>query len=161
MKKVKYPSIKNFFSKYEKLISKTQGHSRWKFYQYIIPKLLQNNEPVFILETGTMWSPFTYEENMGAFTLIMADFIKNFTGGKIYTVDISFENIQKCKKNTVGLHDVIEFVNLDSINFLKNISEYQSKKFDLIYLDSYDFEFPNPHPSAQHHLNELIAIYPK
>lgn len=32
---------------------------------------------------------------------------------------------------------------------------------DLLYLDSYDIDFSNPHPSATHHLRELEAALPK
>lgn len=148
--------FENFFSKYKEGIMKS-GKSRAKFYEYIIPKLVAKNKPVFILETGTMWEPF--ETNSGAFTLIMADLIKNVTGGKLYTVDISQESINKCKKNTQGFHDAIEFIQSDSVNYIKSLPDEFVSKLDLVYLDSYDFSFPNPHPSAQHHLEELNAIY--
>lgn len=149
-------NFESFFSKYKDGVIKT-GKSRAKFYEYIIPKLVARNKPLFILETGTMWEPF--ERNAGAFTLIMADLIKNFTGGKIYTIDISPESINKSKKNTEGFHDVIEFVQSDSVSYIKNLSDEFVYGLDLVYLDSYDFSFPNPHPSAQHHLEELNAVY--
>ena len=86
-----------FFGKYRDLITKS-GYSRVQIYEYIIPKLVAKNKPVFILETGTMWEPL--ERNAGAFTLVMADLIKNVTGGKIYSIDISPNSIEKSKKNT-------------------------------------------------------------
>lgn len=145
-----------FFGKYRNLITKS-GYSRVKFYEYIIPKLVSKNKPVYILETGTMWEPL--ERNAGAFTLVMADLIKNVTGGKIYSVDISPSSIEKSKKNTEGFHEAIEFVVSDSVGYMKNLSDEFVQKLDLVYLDSYDFSFPNPHPSAQHHLDELCSIY--
>ena len=149
-------NFESFFSKYRKEIERT-GLSRVRFYEYIIPKLVSKNKPLYILETGTMWEPF--ERNTGAFTLVMADLIKNFTGGKIFTVDISQENINKCKKNTEGLHEAIEFVLSDSIEYIKNSSDDFIKSLDLVYLDSYDFSLLEPHNSAQHHLEELNALY--
>ena len=145
-----------FFGKYRDLITKS-GYSRVKFYEYIIPKLVAKNKPVFILETGTMWEPL--ERNAGAFTLVMADLIKNVTGGKIYSIDISPNSVEKSKKNTEGFHEAIEFVVSDSVGYINSLNDEFVQSLDLVYLDSYDFSFPNPHPSAQHHLDELCAIY--
>ena len=145
-----------FFGKYRDLLTKS-GYSRVKFYEYVIPKLVAKNKPIYVLETGAMWLPL--EDNSGAFTLVMADLIKNVTGGKIYSVDISPINIEKSKKNTEGFHEAIEFVVSDSVTYIKNLSDEFAASLDLVYLDSYDFSFPDPHPSAQHHLDELEAIY--
>ena len=145
-----------FFGKYRDLLTKS-GYSRVKFYEYVIPKLVAKNKPIYVLETGAMWLPL--EDNSGAFTLVMADLIKNVTGGKIYSVDISPINIEKSKKNTEGFHEAIEFVVSDSVTYIKNLSDEFAASLDLVYLDSYDFSFPDPHPSAQHHLDELEAVY--
>ena len=145
-----------FFGKYRDLLTKS-GYSRVKFYEYVIPKLVAKNKPIYVLETGAMWLPL--KDNSGAFTLVMADLIKNVTGGKIYSVDISPINIEKSKKNTEGFHEAIEFVVSDSVTYIKNLSDEFAASLDLVYLDSYDFSFPDPHPSAQHHLDELEAVY--
>ena len=47
----------------------------------------------------------------------------------------------------------------DSVKFLQELSP--EHKFDLVYLDSYDVDFENPHPSSLHHLFELCAILHK
>jgi len=126
--------------------------SRQKFYNYVIPKLIAKNKPIYILETGTM-----HTDNQGAFTLVMGYLIKNLTGGKLYTVDISKENLDKCRDFTKEYSDVIEYIHSDSVEYLKNISE--KIDYDLIYLDSFDLNVTDPHPSSEHHLNELKEIY--
>lgn len=145
-----------FFSKYKEGIQKS-GESRLRFYNHIIPKLVKKNKPLYIVETGTMWAPF--ESNMGAFTLIMADLIKNYTGGKLYTIDISEKSINSCKQYTKDYADVIEYVTSDSISYLRSLSSEFVKSLDLVYLDSYDLYVPEPRASMQHHLNELTALY--
>ena len=149
-------NFESFFSKYKTHIDK-KSVCRSKFYEYVIPKLIELGRPIYVLETGTMST--SLEDNSGAFTLIMADLIKNYTGGKIYTVDLSKENIQKCKNLTKEFEEVIEYVSADSIKFIKSLDKDTVKKFDLVYLDSYDLWLPDPHNSAQHHLNELLSLF--
>lgn len=143
-----------FFKPYTKAIKKN-GLSRSRFYRHVIPKLVARNRPLHIIETGSMWTDL--ENNTGAFTLIMGDLIKNWTGGKLYTVDISRESWYNCKKTTKEFSDSIEYVCSDSVSFLNKISA--EHKWDLIYLDSWDLHIPDPHPSADHHLKELKVLY--
>ncbi len=149
-------NFESFFSKYKTHIDK-KSVCRSKFYEYVIPKLIELGRPIYVLETGTMST--SLEDNSGAFTLIMADLIKNYTGGKIYTVDLSKENIQKCKNLTKEFEEVIEYASVDSIEFIKSLDKDTVKKFDLVYLDSYDLWLPDTHNSAQHHLNELLSLF--
>jgi len=149
-------NFNNFFLKYRETIEKS-GLSRVKFYEYIIPKLVAKNKPLYILETGTMWAPL--KDNMGAFTLIMADLIKNHTGGKLYTVDISEGNLNACKEYTKDFSDSIEYIQSDSVSYIKSLSDQFVFDLDLVYLDSWDFNLPQPHDSANHHLQEMLALY--
>ena len=149
-------NFESFFSKYKTHIDKNSV-CRSKFYEYVIPRLIEMGRPIYVLETGAMSTPI--ECNSGSFTLIMSDLIKNYTGGKIYTVDLSKENIQKCKNLTKEFNEVIEYVSGDSIEFIKSLDKDTVKKFDLVYLDSYNLWLPDPHNSAQHHLNELLSLF--
>lgn len=144
----------SFFTPYKSIIEGT--NNKYNFYKYIIPYLVQKNKPIFLLETGTMHSNY-----QGAFTYIMADLIKNYTGGKIYTIDISEEHMNLCKKFTEKFSDVIEYVLSDSLLYLNNLLLKDVQKFDLIYLDSYDLYVPDPIPSEKHHFKELLSIYTK
>jgi hypothetical protein len=121
----------------------------------VIPKLVAKNKPIFVIETGCMHS--SLEDNSGAFTYIMGDLIKNWTGGKLYTVDNDINHVEKCKKVTQPFSDVIEYVCSDSLLFLKDMA--RAHQWDLIYLDSLDLDLLNPLPSSSHHLKELKLIY--
>lgn len=47
----------------------------------------------------------------------------------------------------------------DSVKFLHGFET--PEEIDLLYLDSFDLEWENPHPSSLHHLKELTAVYSK
>lgn len=143
-----------FFNPYRETVGDaSDGASRCEFYSYVIPKLVKRNKNLRVIETGTMSS-----KDQGAFTLIMADLIKNWTGGKIYSIDISREYLEESKKLTSNFSDVIEYVNSDSVDFLSKLNN-ENLDIDLLYLDSHDLNLKDPHPSAAHHLRELGAIY--
>jgi hypothetical protein len=78
----------------------------------------------------------------------------------INTVDISPESTDMCKRlvsQRVKVHT------MDSVSFLKNECKNQMAPFhtiDLLYLDSYDVDFNDPHDSAMHHMKELLAASP-
>jgi len=145
-----------FIKPYEDDLKRT-GKSRYNFYEYVIPKLVAKQKPLCIIETGTMWSDL--KDNMGAFTLVFSDLIKNWTGGKLVTIDISKENLNKCKETTKKFSDVIDYVNSDSVQYLKLLPDNDVSKVDLFYFDSYDLNVTNQDPSAKHHLMELEAVY--
>ena len=133
------------------------GKSRLFYYEYVIKKLVDLNRPILIVETGTMWSKL--EDNMGAFTLVFGDLIKNWTGGKLITIDISEDNINKCKETTRDFAEVIDYVVSDSVSFLESLSDDIVQQMDFLYLDSYDFSVPDPIPSQLHHFRELNSVY--
>ena len=110
-----------------------------------------------VVETGTMWNGL--ENNQGAFTLIFADFIKNYTGGKIITVDISTDHISNCQEFTKEFSHVIDYVVSDSVYYLKTLKDDFVSKIDLIFFDSYDVNLDEPLPSQIHHLRELLSVY--
>ena len=145
-----------FIKPYENDLKRT-GESRYNFYRYVIPKLIAKQKPLYVIETGMMWVDL--KDNMGAFTLIFSDLIKNWSGGKLVTIDISKEHMDNCKELTKEFSDVIEYINSDSITYLKSLSNNEVKKIDLFYFDSFDLNLTDPEPSQQHHLNELLSVY--
>ena len=148
--------LEKFIEKHRALME-LAGPDRVAFSSYVFEKLLALGRPVTILETGTMWK--AKEENeMGAFTYIMADFIKTFTKGRLITVDISLEAIQTCMRTTKEFENIITYVCSDSVKYLQNLSNLDVSKIDLFYLDSYDLDLTNPIPSQTHHLKELEAV---
>jgi hypothetical protein len=78
--------------------------------------------------------------------------------GTIYSVDIDPAACQFAKSVTGPRHhifcgDSVAWLQQAEINFDK-----MGRKIDVLYLDSYDLDLKNWHPSAQHHIYELLAI---
>jgi hypothetical protein len=149
-------NLEKFLTPYKGLLEKS-GLPRLKYYEYVIEKLVNLNRPINIVETGTMWEDL--EQNMGAFTYIFGDLIKNYTGGKLITIDISEKNINSCKKYTKEFADIIEYVTSDSVTYLESLSDEDVQNIDLFYFDSHDLAIPDPVPSQLHHYRELAAVY--
>lgn len=145
-----------FIKPYKEFLIKS-GITRLNYYEYVLNKLYSLNRPITVIETGTMWN--NLEDNQGAFTLVFSDFIKNYTGGKLITVDISQTHMDNCKKYTEQYGDVIEYVVSDSVSYLKSLSDGFIKNTDFIFFDSYDLNLTDPIPSEIHHLRELLAVY--
>lgn len=83
-------------------------------------------------------------------TLLWDKFVNTF-GGKVISVDLNQEavdetNAKTSSKTTVHCSD--------SLKLLPTLTE----KIDFLYLDSYDVDFLNPKPSADHHLKEFYCI---
>ncbi len=149
-------NFETFIAPYAELL-KNSGISRYKNYEYVINKLVAKKKPLKIVETGTMWSGL--EDNMGAFTLIFADLVKNWTGGSVTTIDISERSINNCKETTKDFSDVINYVLSDSVSYLESLTDQEVSEIDYIYFDSYDLYVPDPIPSQLHHYRELEAVY--
>lgn len=144
-------NFEEFIKPYESDAPK--GDSRRTFYEYATNYLVSLNRPILVIETGTMWS------SQGAFTMVFADLIKNWTGGKIITIDISEHHLNLSKENTKKYSDVIEYILSDSVGYLSSFED--KERIDLLYLDSYDLDVLDPIPSQIHHLRELLAVYGK
>lgn len=120
---------------------------------------LQNIENPLIIETGCS----RYDKNSEGFdgdgfsTIIFDTFI-NQHGGEFRTVDINPENIAFAKAQ---VSEKTQFFCEDSVSYLWKLNKElttQNRYIDLLYLDSFDFDPENPHPSALHHVKELTAI---
>lgn len=115
--------------------------------------------PVFIVETGCVRNVGTYQGE-GQSTLMFDKFASAVPGSVVYTVDIDPNATALCStlvSPTVKVHTG------DSVGFLRDVAINPPKQFpsvDLLYLDSYDVDFSNPHPSALHHIKELLAASP-
>ena len=88
-------------------------------------------------------------------TLLLDSYVSHF-GGSLDSVDIRCEpalwlRAQCCNRTTLHVRD--------SIAFLKNWSSaFPGKRIDLLFLDSWDVNWLNPHPSSMHGLAEYLAI---
>lgn len=111
----------------------------------------KSNKSFTVVETGCMRSDhgdMCFGDD-GCSTYIFDTFI-NFYDGELYSVDISEKNCNYAKSKTGNKATVIC---KDSVKFLWEFN----KHIDFLYLDSYDLELKNPHPSQLHHLKELCA----
>lgn len=155
--------IKNFFNKQKhKTLHETlanyenntliSGGENGSFYTHIcyhtiyraLTELItQNNNYYSFVETGC--------SAHGTKSTLLWDKIVNCFGGKVSSVDLNkravgITNIQTSDKTTV-FHS-------DSLVYLPTVID----KIDFLYLDSYDVDFLNPLPSAEHHLKEFNCV---
>jgi hypothetical protein len=113
-----------------------------------------------IIETGTsrgkkkffIFNRYNWKDGMS--TIMFAEYAKEFNG-RLYTCDISAENIKAAKKFTKDYSKYISYFIEDSVIFLKNFSN----QIDLLYLDSLDGH--NPKLASEHQLNEIKAVLTK
>ena len=148
-------NIDEFLSEFPAIL--TDKSNRAEFYRYIIPKLIAKNRPILVVETGATSEEI--ETNPCAFTYVMAKLIKNHTGGELITIDNDIENLNKCKVLTKEFSNVINYIHSDSIKYLQDMTDEFVNEVDLFFFDSFDIIIPDPLPSAEHHLNELLAVY--
>lgn len=147
---------------YDKM--KTPGHpsnpirnrsdSFLKLFQELEKK---ENKNFYIVETGTTRADHGHLAfgDDGASTYIFDQFI-NYYDGEVNSVDINEENVKYCR--SVVSNKTKVFCS-DSVKFLWNLPK--QRKIDFLYLDSYDIEKNNPHPSQLHHIKELCAVIDK
>lgn len=111
-----------------------------------------------IIETGCARQEDNFTGD-GMSTLLFDTYIGERGEGEFLSVDISQENVNFA--NSVVKNSVVHCS--DSVAFLYNVAKYckDTNRFvDLLYLDSFDFDPGNPHPSSLHHIFELTAIMP-
>ena len=107
--------------------------------------LLNNNSSNnIIVETGC-------STHQGTKSTTLWDMFVNKFGGNVYSVDLDNVAVVNANKMT---SDKTLVTCSDSVKYLKTFTQ----PIDLLYLDSYDVDFSNPLPSAQHHLNEFNAV---
>lgn len=119
-------------------------------------QLLHQRNAKILVETGTARGGEADCNGAGGSTIIFGDWAYQ-NDAKLFSVDINPSALQVAQNSTIPYADNIEFVCSDSVKYL---SEFD-KPIDFLYLDSFDFVSENPTPSQEHHLKEIIAVYPK
>ncbi len=127
---------------------------RYNSFLYAL-QLMHDCDAKTLLETGTSRDGDTNFTGDGGATIIFGQYAKE-TGGLLYTVDISPEAIAAAQQATQLYADHINYVVSDSLLFLADFNGY----IDFLYLDSYDYDWENPGPSQNHHLQEIILALP-
>jgi hypothetical protein len=104
--------------------------------------------PAEIVETGTSaWGTDS--------TRLFDSYVRSF-GGNFQTVDIRLEPMKRLRRE-VSSNTLM--VLGDSVNFLHSLAS-TGNKIDLFYLDSWDLDWADPFPSAEHGLAEWNALQP-
>jgi hypothetical protein len=112
-----------------------------------------NKDKYLIVETGTT-RYYNNIEGDGASTLMFDTYCNTRKNGIVYTVDTSpsaceLVREQVSSKTIVCLNDSVKF-----------LAEFPNpENIDLLYLDSFDLDWNNPHPSSLHHMKEITAVY--
>ncbi len=122
-----------------------------KIFEFLESK---NKEFYTIVETGCARIKKNWKGD-GLSTILFDQFV-SFYEGQVFSVDI---NPSHCALATQWVSKKTKVVCQDSVQFLWNLE--LDREIDLVYLDSFDLEASNPHPSALHHLKEFCAIIDK
>lgn len=128
---------------------------RKEAFEFMIDHLRRCRYPL-VVETGICRQEDNYQGD-GMSTLIW-DAVMQEVSGTVQCVDINPDACRFAKDRT---SDKVMIYCGDSVAFLAaKEREYDklSRKVDLLYLDSYDLDINNWHPSAQHHVYELLSI---
>lgn len=108
-----------------------------------------------IVETGCARLEDNFDGD-GMSTLIFNEYVKEF-GGEFHSVDIEQANVDFVQQRCGNTHSHCS----DSVKFLYEFNQQlrnENRHIDLLYLDSFDLDIENPHPSSLHHIFELTAI---
>lgn len=120
-------------------------HINYYTFRKFFELLSQFKEPT-VLETGSSaW---------GVNSSTLFDRFINKYGGKFFTVDINQFTTQKVKSQ---LSPLSEAHNGDSVSFIKSFKG----KVDAVYLDSWDIDWLDYTPSAEHGRKEMEAVLEK
>jgi hypothetical protein len=129
-------------------------YDRSNGFQIIFDQLLEIKQENFqIIETGTVRNPMNWKDGNSGF--LFAEFVKEY-GGFVRSVDID-QNAVNTANNFVNKEFYKSFCS-DSVSWLSSLTDLNS--VDLFYLDSWDVEWWDDDPSAQHHLKEFKSIEP-
>lgn len=109
-----------------------------------------------IVETGVSRQENNFSGD-GMSTLIW-DAVANETSGTVHCVDINQESCRFARehcsaKTMIWCADSVKWLSIKELEYGK-----LNRGIDLLYLDSYDIDIKNWHPSAFHHILELLAI---
>jgi hypothetical protein len=112
-----------------------------------------NDGPLTIVETGCVRDLNNWEGDGNS--TILFNLFASETGSTFYSIDINPSHCdlarRSCPKATM--------LSGDSVTMLHQLRS-SVDAIDLLYLDSFDLDWSNPHPSALHHLKELCAAAP-
>lgn len=108
-----------------------------------------------IVETGCARTEGNWYGD-GQSTILFDRFV-NHWDGSVRTVDIDRESCASLRGRVSGK---VTVACSDSVAYLRELIRSDELDIDLLYLDSFDLDWRNPHPASLHHLHELCAVMP-
>ena len=114
---------------------------------------LEAKAPCTIIETGCVRQDGWID---GRATVLFDRFVQ-ICGGRVISVD---NDGAKCRYARTQVSGQTTIFDDDSVSFLFRYAREHPASVDLLYLDSYDVDWNDPHPSAMHHFKELCAAMP-
>jgi len=133
---------------------KVNPYDRSKGFSIIFEELFKIKEKEFqIIETGTVRDPGNWRDGNSGF--LFSELVKQHDGF-VRSVDISQQAVNIANQFIDNRY--YKSVCSDSVDWLKSLRDLEN--VDLFYLDSYDVDWQNDKPSANHHLQEFLAIEP-
>lgn len=130
------------------LFTVAEMHRRWP------------NQAISIVETGTTRKKTNEVVAADGGSTILWGAYASKVNGKVWTCDISPQNIEECKRWTGQYSNWVTYVVQDSVEFLSSFTD----KIDLLYLDSYDtsdFDRAIIEAACVHQLKEINAANDK
>jgi hypothetical protein len=133
---------------YEMFSNKGSGkHLNYLTFKKLFENIVKIKEPL-ILESGIS-SAGTQS------TYLFNEYVKKY-GGRFWSVDINPNLVRQHEGN---MCPSTQLICDDSVKFFDKWV-LENKKVDVVYLDSYDLDFYNPEPSANHGLKEYLSLLP-
>jgi hypothetical protein len=133
---------------YEMFSNKGSGkHLNYLTFKKLFENIVKIKEPL-ILESGIA-SAGTQS------TYLFNEYVKKY-GGRFWSVDINPNLVRQHEGN---MCPSTQLICDDSVKFFDKWV-LENKKVDVVYLDSYDLDFYNPEPSANHGLKEYLSLLP-
>lgn len=124
-------------------------HINYLTFKELFKNMISIKDPI-ILETGIA-SAGTNS------TYLFNEYVRKY-GGRFLSVD---NNPELVARHLGNMCPATTLICEDSVEFLKDwVEENPGVQADVVYLDSYDMDWYNPHPSAEHGLKEFIALKP-
>lgn len=145
--------LQEFTNLYKPLLGKRAASFQLVFEE--LEKKANKGETLQIIETGCVRSIGNWEGD-GQSSFMFGRFVEHYPLCKLDIYDISPNATNTCAK-VLESNTNIKNIKIHTQDSVQGLWEF-SKHVDVLYLDSYDVDFDNPHPSAFHHIQELCAI---
>lgn len=149
------PSYESFLAHFATHYAPQLGHRRHTFRRTFEELERVAGRDPLIVETGTADLSQRGYVASGCSTLMFDAFVRHH-GGRFHSVDVSPRPASRAR---ALLSQRTRLWCADSVEFLASLPE--DEPIDLLYLDSVDIDWDDPHPCALHHARELCAALPR